>query len=287
MKIIRAEHLGMCFGVRDAIALARHEAASRPLTVLGELVHNESVLDDLRERGVRFEDNPLRVGTDRAMITAHGASERAKDRARKAGLALRDATCPLVHYAHDELRGLVQEGWHPVIVGKRGHVEVNGLSESEDFGECDIILSGSDVRALPERERFGVVAQTTQPIARVRALVSLLRKQFPEAAVRFVDTVCQPTKQRQRAALDLARQSDVVIVIGGVNSNNTRELVRSCSRECAHVYQVQGPADISGEWLEGAEVVGVTAGTSTPDELIDSVELRLREMVLQPAVQAA
>ena len=285
MKIIRAEHLGMCFGVRDAISMARHEAAARPLTVLGQLVHNESVLDDLRERGVRFEDNPLLVGTDRAMITAHGSSERAKERARKAGLALRDATCPLVQYAHEELRGLVREGWHPVIVGKRGHVEVNGLSE--DFEECDVILSESDVRALAERKRFGVVAQTTQPIARVRVLVSLLRKRFPEAAVRFVDTVCQPTKQRQSAALGLARRSDVIIVIGGVNSNNTRELVRSCSRECAHVYHVQGPADISEEWLEGTEVVGVTAGTSTPDELIDSVELRLREMAQQPAVQVA
>ena len=285
MKIIRAEHLGMCFGVRDAISMARHEAATRPLTVLGELVHNESVLDDLRKRGVRFEDNPLRVGTDRAMITAHGTSERAKDRARKAGLALRNATCPLVQYAHVELRGLVRDGWHPVIVGKRGHVEVNGLSE--DFEECDIILSESDVMALPERKRFGVVAQTTQPIARGHTLVALLRKRFPEAAVRFVDTVCQPTKQRQDAALGLARRSDAVIVIGGVNSNNTRELVRSCSRECAHVYQVQGPADISEEWLEGAQVMGLTAGTSTPDELIDAVESRLREIAVQPVVQAA
>ena len=158
---------------------------------------------------------------------------------------------------------------------------------TEDFEECDIILSESDVRALPERERFGVVAQTTQPIARVRSLVSLLQRRFPEAAVKLVDTVCRPTKQRQGAALELARRSDVVIVIGGVNSNNTRELVRSCSRECAHVYQVQGPADISEEWLEGAEVVGVTAGTSTPDEIVDSVESRLREIAVQPAVQAA
>ena len=93
--------------------------------------------------------------------------------------------------------------------------------------------------------------------------------------------------QRQGAALELARRSDVVIVIGGVNSNNTRELVRSCSRECAHVYQVQEPADISEEWLEEAQVVGVTAGTSTPDELIDAVELRLREIAVQPDVQAA
>lgn len=285
MNIIRAEHLGMCFGVRDAISLARHEVAAQPLTVLGELVHNDSVLDDLRERGVRFGDNPLHVETGSVMITAHGASERAKERVRKAGLVLRDATCPLVQYAHEELRRLVEDGWHPVIVGKQGHVEVKGLAE--DFDECDIILNESDVVALPERKRFGLVAQTTQPITRVHALVSLLQKQFPEAAVRFVDTVCRPTKQRQEAALEMARRSDVVIVIGGVNSNNTRELLRSCSRECAQVYQVQGPDDISEQWLEGAQVVGVTAGTSTPDELIDSVDLRLREIAMQPAMRVA
>jgi len=158
---------------------------------------------------------------------------------------------------------------------------------TEDLDECDVVLTASDVMALSERKRFGVVAQTTQPIARVRSLVSLLQRRFPEAAVKWVDTVCKPTKQRQGAALGLARRSDVVIVIGGVNSNNTRELVRSCSRECAHVYQVQGAADLSEEWLVGAEVVGVTAGTSTPDELIDAVELRLREIVVQSVVQAA
>ena len=277
MKIIRAEYLGMCFGVRDAIALVRHEAAARPVTVLGELVHNKTVLDDLRERGVRFENQPANVSTDTAMITAHGASHLAKTRAHKAGLTLRDATCPLVSFAHESMRELVKDGCHPVIIGQRGHVEVRGLTE--DLDDFDVVLNESDVLALSEHKRFGVVAQTTQPIARVHALVASLRHRFPESAVRLVDTVCRPTKQRQEAAVELARLSDIVLVIGGANSNNTAELARTCRSTCARVHHVQGPADIDSDWLSYASTIGVTAGTSTPDELIDAVEERLQEII--------
>ncbi|MBL68310.1 MAG: 4-hydroxy-3-methylbut-2-enyl diphosphate reductase [Verrucomicrobiales bacterium] len=285
MKIIRAEHLGMCFGVRDAIALARREVSAQPLTVLGELVHNETVLDDLAGRGVRFVSEPVQAKTRAAMITAHGASDRARARAQSAGLALRDATCPLVHYAHEAVRGLVKEGWHPVIVGRRGHVEVRGLTE--DLGEHDIVLNEADVMALKKRMRFGIAAQTTQPIARVRELVQLLQERFPDSEVRFVDTVCRPTKQRQSAAVELARRSDVVIVVGGANSNNTAELVRTCGRDCERVHHVRDAGDVDSAWLSGAGVVGLTAGTSTPDEMIDAVEARLRELAVQHSAKAA
>ena len=188
LTILRAEHLGMCFGVRDAITLARQEVAARPLSVLGELVHNATVLDDLEQRGVKFENEPERVDTLAAMITAHGASDSARERVRVAGLAVSDATCPLVHFAHEQLRKLVAAGFHPVIIGRRGHVEVRGLTE--DLAECDVILNESDIVRMETRASFGVVAQTTQPIARVRALVECLRENFPDAEVRFVDTVC-------------------------------------------------------------------------------------------------
>lgn len=285
MRIIRAEHLGMCFGVRDAIALARREAAAGPLTVLGELVHNETVLDDLRGRGIRFERNAADVVTDSAMITAHGASNHAIDAARAAGLRLTEATCPLVHFAHQSLRRLVEAGNHPVIIGRAGHVEVRGLTE--DLAECDVVLSEADIAALRPHAAFGVVAQTTQPVDRVRRLVAFLRRQFPEARVQFIDTVCQPTKQRQTSAVALAQRSDVVIVVGGANSNNTRELSRTCGRFCDSVHQVQDASGVRAEWLEGAATVGLTAGTSTPDELIDGVEARLHELAGQLTVQAA
>jgi len=273
MKLLRASHLGMCFGVRDAIALAQTEAARQPLTILGELVHNETVLADLRARGIRFASQPATAETDTVMVTAHGASEAAKIRARARGLHVLEATCPLVHVAHRAVQTLVREGFHPVIIGKRDHVEVRGLTE--DLAECDILLTEADVAALRERPRFGIAAQTTQPIERVRQLVALIRARFPQSEVRFVDTVCQPTKQRQSAAEELARQCDVVVVIGGAHSNNTRELVATCLRFCPCVHHVQGLADLRAEWFAGAETVGLTAGTSTPDATIDAVEQAL------------
>src|SRR5277367_1907041 len=115
MKIIRAEHLGMCFGVRDAIALAVEAAEREPLTILGDLVHNGTVLAELRDRGIRFEEQSAKVGTQTVMVTAHGASERALNKARQRGLNVLEATCPLVHVAHRSLKKLVHEGFHPVV----------------------------------------------------------------------------------------------------------------------------------------------------------------------------
>jgi 4-hydroxy-3-methylbut-2-enyl diphosphate reductase len=284
MKILRAEHLGMCFGVRDAIALARREAASGPLTVLGDLVHNPTVLNELERRGIDSRNDAREVSTATVMITAHGASERKLTAVRERGHRVLEATCPLVHVAHRAVTGLVAEGFHPVIIGKRDHVEVRGLTE--DLATFDIVLTDDDVRQLREHPRFGVAAQTTQPIERVRHLVALIRERFPRSEVRFIDTVCQPTKQRQHAAVELAQQSTVVIVIGGANSNNTRELVQTCARHCERVHHIQVAAELRAEWFQPEDTVGVTAGTSTPDAVIDTVELRLRELkpVMTPGV---
>jgi 4-hydroxy-3-methylbut-2-enyl diphosphate reductase len=270
VRIIRATHLGMCFGVRDAITLALEESRRQPLTVLGELVHNESVVSDLRAQGINIEEQAADVRTRAVMITAHGASEKAMDRARSHGLRVLEATCPLVHYAHRVLRQLVREGFYPVIVGQRGHVEVRGLTE--DLDRFDVVLAEQDVRQLTEQPRFGVMAQTTQPVDKVCRLVELIRRCFPQSKVRYVDTVCQPTKQRQNSAVELAQQSDVVVVVGGAHSNNTRQLAATCSRHCAHVYHVHGTTDLRAEWFAGAATVGITAGTSTPDDIIDAVE---------------
>src|SRR5438093_6176749 len=156
MKIIRAEHLGMCFGVRDAIALALQQAETQPLTILGDLVHNEAVLAALQARGIRIEHDPATVTTPTVLITAHGASERMMNRVRERGLNVTEATCPLVHFAHRAVSKLVGEGYYPVIVGKRDHVEVRGLTE--DLREFEVVLSEADVDALEERPRFGVAA---------------------------------------------------------------------------------------------------------------------------------
>ena len=276
MKIIHAEHLGMCFGVRDAIALATETARHGPLTVLGDLVHNETVLAELQSKGVRFEQLPAQVETPTVMITAHGASNRKIDQTRMLGLNVLEATCPLVQLAHRSLMKLVCEGFHPVIIGKRDHVEVRGMTE--DLRHFDVVLCEEEIAQLVERPKYGIISQTTQPIEKVRRLAQYLRDCFPQSEVRFIDTVCQPTKQRQSAAVELAQRSDVVVVIGGAHSNNTHELVKTCSKFCARVHHVQTADDLRPEWFTATDTVGITAGTSTPDNVIAGVDQHLREI---------
>ena len=276
MKILRAAHLGMCFGVRDAVALALAEAETAPLTILGDLVHNPTVVETMRSRGIATAHDLSQVRTQTVMVTAHGTSRRALAETRARGLHVVEATCPLVHVAHRAVAALVRDGYHVVVVGQRDHVEVRGITD--DLDAFDVVLDEGDVARLPAYPRIGVAAQTTQPVARVRHLVQLIRDRFPQAEVRFVDTVCKPTKERQEAAVALARGCDVVIVIGGAASNNTRELLKTCGRYCSRVHHVQTGIDIRREWFVDAGVVGITAGTSTPDDVIAGVERRLREV---------
>jgi len=274
MRIVRAAHLGMCFGVRDAIALALEHADAGPLTILGDLVHNPTVLSALEAKGIAVAHDVAHVQTPTLMVTAHGTSEGTLARTRALGLTVVEATCPLVHVAHRAVAALARDGYHVVIVGQRDHVEVRGLTG--DLDRFDVVLEDDDVLALEEHPRLGVAAQTTQAVEKVRHLVDLIRRRFPQSDVRFLDTVCKPTKERQSAAVEMARQADVVIVVGGRSSNNTRELVKTCARYCARVHHVQTDADVRPEWFDAAKAVGLTAGTSTPDDVIDRVEARIR-----------
>ncbi|HEY3883845.1 MAG TPA: 4-hydroxy-3-methylbut-2-enyl diphosphate reductase [Vicinamibacterales bacterium] len=275
MRIIRAARLGMCFGVRDAIALALEHADAGPLTILGDLVHNPAVLSALEAKGITVAQDVAQIRTPTLMVTAHGTSARTIARSRALGLTVVEATCPLVHVAHRAVAAFVRDGYHVVIVGQRDHAEVRGLTG--DLDRFDVVLDENDVFALEEHPRIGVAAQTTQAVEKVRQIVALIRRRFARSDVRFLDTVCKPTKERQSAAVDMARAADVVVVIGGRSSNNTRELVKTCARHCARVHHVENDAEVRPEWFDAADVVGLTAGTSTPDEVINRVEARIRE----------
>lgn len=277
MQILRALHLGMCFGVRDAIALAHQHADAGPLTILGDLVHNPTVLDALAAKGVGVAQDVAHVTTATVMVTAHGTSDRTLERTRALGLTVVEATCPLVRVAHRAVTKLAREGYHVVIVGQRDHVEVRGLTGDLDC--FDVVLEDADILALAQYPRIGVAAQTTQAVEKVRHLLGLIRERSPHSDVRFVDTVCKPTKDRQSAAVEMARKSDVVIVVGGRNSNNTLELVKTCARYCDRVHHVQTDTEVRPEWFDDARVVGLTAGTSTPDAVIDRVEVEVRRSV--------
>jgi 4-hydroxy-3-methylbut-2-enyl diphosphate reductase len=269
MEVKTAEHMGMCFGVRDAIDLALRLTRQGPLTILGDLVHNPDVVARMDAAGASRAHDPDEVQTRAVLLTAHGTSDAVKLRLREQGLQVHDAACPLVKRVHLALEKLVAEGRHPVVVGQADHVEVRGLTG--DLAEHTVILCEKDVEKLAGRPRLGVVAQTTQPLGRVEALVEAIRRRFPEADVRFIDTVCQPTKDRQEAMRRLVEESEVVVVVGGPDSNNSRKLTEFARSRGRTAYQVARASELRREWFEGVGVVGLTAGTSTPDDVIAEV----------------
>jgi len=281
MHIHLAEHYGICFGVRDALALAERIANDEPLTILGQLVHNPIARERLEALGIRqgaLDDAPGAV-THRVMITAHGSSDAARARWRESGHAVEDSTCPLVRYAHGQLRRLVEGGWFPVIIGKHGHVEVQGLAG--DFPGAAVLETEADLAGIPDRLFYGVVSQTTQPIDRVRHLVEALRESRPNSRVLFRDTVCRPTKDRQEALKKLLREVQVVIVVGGRNSNNTRELVETARAAGLPAHHIERPDELRWEWFQGIEHAGITGGTSTLPETVAEARRRLAEMAAQ------
>ncbi|HWB03272.1 MAG TPA: 4-hydroxy-3-methylbut-2-enyl diphosphate reductase [Verrucomicrobiales bacterium] len=278
MNIHTATHYGMCFGVREALRRAHDTAASGPVTILGQLVHNPVVQEHLTTLGVRegrLEDVGS-AGTQSVMITAHGAADRHRAAWREAGYNVTDTTCPLVHRAHAALAQLVAEGCQPVVIGQRGHVEVRGLIG--DFPDAVVVENEDDFATMPVAARYGVVSQTTQPIARVRGMVAAMKQRFPGAEIRFRDTVCQPTKDRQTAMEELCARCDVIVVVGGRHSNNTRQLAQTARTRGITAYQIETPAELKPAWFQGCRNAGVTAGTSTLDETVRDVIQRLKEI---------
>ncbi len=276
-RILVARHHGMCFGVRDALAATEKVASRRPATILGELVHNEVVRQRLTTLGAR-EGRLEAAGapTPDVIVTAHGAADRDRKRWKDAGYRVTDTTCPLVRRAHGALCRLVLEGYTPIVIGKQGHVEVSGLTG--DFSGAHVVLSDPEVAALPFSERFGVVAQTTQPIERVEDLLEKIRRRHPTAEVVFKDTVCQPTRERQKALDQLCEVAEFVLVVGGHNSNNSLQLVEKARRRGCRAERVTRSTEIREHWLSGARVVGVTAGTSTLKESVEGVLCHLERL---------
>ena len=279
MEIILAEHYGLCFGVRDALKAAEASAAAGPVTILGELVHNPLALERLANHGAHRGslDDLGSARSHSVLITAHGAADERRTAWKSAGFRVVDTTCPLVKRAHRQLAGLVAGGYFPVVIGQRDHVEVRGLTG--DFPGAAVVASEEDFAALPTHERrLGVISQTTQPAEKVTRLVAALRAARPDAEVCFCDTVCQPTKDRQNALRTLTERAEVVIVVGGRHSNNTRQLVLSVQAAGRRAHQVERAEDLDPAWIAGAQTVGLTAGTSTLPDTVRAVHARLQDL---------
>jgi 4-hydroxy-3-methylbut-2-enyl diphosphate reductase len=276
----------MCFGVRDAIAQAEELARQAPLTILGELVHNPIVRERLQARGaVEGSLDRIPAGSESVMITAHGASDTKRESWKAAGFRVFDGTCPLVHHAHRQLKGLVAAGYFPVVIGKPGHVEVRGLTE--DFPEAIVLDFLPDVVRLPRHPRYGAISQTTQPLEHARALVREIERLNPDAEVRFIDTVCKPTKDRQSALQRLIAQADTIVVVGGRESNNTQQLVLACRAAGRCALHIERPEELRATDFRDVKIVGLTGGTSTLRETVTAVARRLQEISLAQLRQTA
>jgi 4-hydroxy-3-methylbut-2-en-1-yl diphosphate reductase len=276
MEVRLADHYGMCFGVKDALTLALDVAGREPVTILGDLVHNDDVVAQLEAAGAVRARRPEDVKTQTVVLTAHGTAQRIQLQLRAEGRVMHDAACPLVTRVHTAVSKLLAEGRHPVVIGQAGHVEVRGIVD--DLAECSVVLGEADLDSLAGKPRLGVVAQTTQPIDHVHRLVAAMRRRFPRADIRFIDTVCQPTKDRQEAMARLAAECRVIVVVGGPESNNSRKLTEMARKRGCVAYQVANASELRDHWFEEIDCVGLTAGTSTPDHVIADVRARLESM---------
>jgi len=276
MRVIRADVLGMCFGVRDSLEIIDGIEDPSAITIHGQLVHNEIVQSQLESRGFAIEDEANRTSTLPAtrvvLITAHGISDRERQRLESAGKHLVDTTCPLVKRVHLAARGLHDEGYHVLLIGRRGHVEVEGVTE--DLENFDVLESVDEVKSYP-CNRLGIVCQTTVTEANVASIRAAVTALNPGAEIKFIDTVCQPTKEHQRALERLLDRVDAVVVVGGGNSNNTRQLVARCRERDLPSFHVQSAADLDPAWFQEFATVGLTAGTSTLSETIEEVHRAL------------
>ena len=270
LTVLRAEHMGMCFGVRDAIALAERVTQSRPLTVLGELVHNPVVLDDLRGRGVRFENQPGEVETETVMITAHGASEQVRDRALENGLELRDATCPLVSKIHKEVENFDKKNLPVILIGHRNHPEVIGTMGQTDK-KIHLVEKVEDVKKLPlnQNDEIAYVTQTTLSVDDTKDIIKEIKLHFSNVIEPKKNDICYATTNRQEAVKKIANQCDYFLVIGASNSSNSLRLVEVAKNYGSKkAILVEDVDSLNLNIFQESENIGITASASSPEILV-------------------
>ncbi len=274
MKVSLASALGTCFGVKDAISLALAPEFAGDLTIVGQLVHNPQVNESLKQNGVDLVngiEDIDQIKTKKVMITAHGAAEKTKQKLYEAGFFVYDASCPLVMRVHKTVKDMVAKGYFPIVIGQENHVEVKGIvGDLEDYV---VINSEEDLEKIRDtgKKKFGIVSQTTQQVEKIESLAKAIQEMDCVEDVNFVNTICQPTRDRQIAVRELADTVDLMIVIGGYNSSNTKKLVQVCEEKSVDVYHIVSSSQLEENWFKNRKHVGITAGTSTPEYLINEI----------------
>lgn len=282
MKVEVARSAGFCFGVRRAVEICAQQAQNgkKPVYTYGPIIHNEQVVSGMEKKGVHVINGPEELGRitrGTVIIRSHGVGKKIYDQINAQGLALVDATCPFVKKIHRIVQERTSRGEEVVIIGDARHPEVEGIV-GWARGPVTVIGNEQEARAFAEApensgsqiKKLTIVSQTTFNSSKFHNLVEIIRKKR-YYVLDILNTICNATEDRQAEAKELASRSDVMIVIGGKNSSNTQKLFEICKRECENTYYIQSLADLDIRLLPSMSCVGITAGASTPNNLIEEV----------------
>lgn len=286
MRIIRASDMGFCWGVRRAVEMMEEESQKGQIISLGSIVHNQQVVDKLAGHGVNMAHSVEELSGDRVAITAHGVGPKVLAEISATGKEVIDTTCPIVTRSQRWAKKLADEGFAIVIFGDAEHKETRGVLQWA--GNKGYAISEDGIDSLPWETmpgRVAVLSQTTHNPDRFARFVGLLMQKHINdiSDLQVINTLCHATSGQQAAAEELAREVDVMIVIGGKESANTRHLAEICEEQGVQTHQIETREDLDPSWFQGKETVGITAGASTPDFVIDDVEAAIKEIAAVPA----
>ena len=285
MKIILANPRGFCAGVDRAISIVELalEIHGAPIYVRHEVVHNRFVVNGLRERGAIFVEELSEVPDGAIVIfSAHGVSQAVRQEAKERNLKVFDATCPLVTKVHMQVARASRKGTKAILIGHKGHPEVEGTmgQYSNDDGGIYLIESVEDIARLPvqENDELTFMTQTTLSLDDTAETIAALKEKYPAIQGPHKNDICYATTNRQEAVRELAKQSDLVLVVGSKNSSNSNRLAELASRMGVKSQLLDDPSDIRADWFDGVQTIGITAGASAPEELVQSIISRLKEL---------
>ncbi len=281
MKIILAKPRGFCAGVERAISIVEQALVEcgSPVYVLHEIVHNTRVITELAKKGVVFVEELEEIPTGSVTIfSAHGVSPSVENQARRLGLKTIDATCPLVSRVHQRVKRLNAKGYDVLVIGHKGHPEVEGTC-GQALGAVHVVSSAEEVAGLEVNNphQVGYVTQTTLSVDDARQIVEAIRQKFPEISEPERTDICYATTNRQDSVRELADSVDLLLVVGSKNSSNSNRLREVAANRGVKSYLVDNAGEIDPSWLLGVETVGITAGASAPEDLVNEVKTFLQK----------
>jgi len=268
MKVKLATKHGFCFGVKKAVDCVLKLKSNA--NTIGPLIHNPQFVKELEKKGIKSVDTIAEIDEKTAIIRTHGISDKLIEELKKLDIEIIDLTCPFVKTVQNHAKELESNGYQVIIVGKKGHPEVETIKDNLKNG---IILNElEEATSLPKYEKIGIVAQTTQKAGHFMEIGDELKKHAKET--KLINTICNATQERQEAALELAHEVDIMIVVGGKNSSNTKQLTTLCS-PLVETHHIETASELKEDWFKNKEIAGITAGASTPNSIIEEIKERL------------